>query len=406
VLAHERGDILRAFVDKGDTFARTFLASGTYGFIPGHASAYTQPLYGFVLVPIYWIAGRTWLSVGLGQIAVAIATAWLVYEIGRAVAAHAVGLAASLVTTIHPYLVWHDVHMNREILDELLAAAVVLVVVRSRRLTPARGALLGGLLGLAILGNVRLAALPVLFAAFLVGSRRPARQEVVGALLVLVAAGAVVAPWVVRNRVSVGCFAVTTDARALWKANNPNTYRTLTHGKWIDAVPPIPGAPPSAQDAWQTYERTGRVVPVDECAQASFYQHRVFRYWRDHPGDKLQLAGLSAQMLWQPNVVETQGRPGTGTAIDTLRRTAEPAFMIALYVLAALGALVLPRRFVLLAALLLGYQTLLATIFVGATRYRVPWDFLLGVLAAGALVWALARVRLPAGVVRRPAADR
>ena len=38
-------------------------------------------------------------------------------------------------------------------------------------------------------------------------------------------------PWVVRNRVQVGCFAITTDAHALWKANNINTYKTLADGQ-------------------------------------------------------------------------------------------------------------------------------------------------------------------------------
>ena len=83
VLLHERGTITSAYVDKGSDFARTFLASGTYGFIPGRPSAYTQPLYGFFLVPLYWIFGRSWVVVGLAQIAVAVATALLVYEIGR-----------------------------------------------------------------------------------------------------------------------------------------------------------------------------------------------------------------------------------------------------------------------------------------------------------------------------------
>ena len=44
-LLHERGAILASFTDKGDNFAQTYLATGTYGFIPGHPSAYTQPLY-------------------------------------------------------------------------------------------------------------------------------------------------------------------------------------------------------------------------------------------------------------------------------------------------------------------------------------------------------------------------
>ena len=34
---------------------------------------------------------------------------------------------AALLTTLHPYVVWHDVHMNREILDQLLAVAAVLL---------------------------------------------------------------------------------------------------------------------------------------------------------------------------------------------------------------------------------------------------------------------------------------
>ena len=35
--------------------------------------------------------------------------------------------------------------------------------------------------------------------------------------------------------------------------------------------------------------------------------------------------------------------------------------------------------------MLLGYNTLVAMVFAGATRYRVPWDFLLAILAAFAL---------------------
>ena len=53
-----------AFAEKSDDFARTFVDTGTFGFIPGEPSAYTQPLYGFFLIPVYWIAGRHWWSLG------------------------------------------------------------------------------------------------------------------------------------------------------------------------------------------------------------------------------------------------------------------------------------------------------------------------------------------------------
>ena len=112
-LLHERGAILASFTDKGDDFARTFLATGTYGFIPGHPSAYTQPLYGWFLIPLYWIFGRHWEVVGIAQICVAVATTLIVWHIGRRWLTPTVGLIAGLIVAVHPYLVWHDVHMNR-----------------------------------------------------------------------------------------------------------------------------------------------------------------------------------------------------------------------------------------------------------------------------------------------------
>jgi hypothetical protein len=67
--------------------------------------------------------------------------------------------------------------------------------------------------------------------------------------------------------------------------------------------------------------------------------------------------------------------------------------MIPLYLLAVGGLFLVPRFLAALTVLLLGYQTLVAMLFVGETRYRVPWDFLLALLAATALVEALRRVR-------------
>ncbi|HXG77435.1 MAG TPA: glycosyltransferase family 39 protein [Gaiellaceae bacterium] len=386
-LLYERDDILAGFTDKSDDFAQTFLESGTYGFIPDVPSAYTQPLYGFFLIPVYWIAERSWLAVGVAHIAVAIVTAWLVFEIGSRIASRRVGLVAALLTTLHPYLVWHDVHLNRELLDHLLAASLVLLVLalaehgRSLELAAA----LGLVLGLAILGNARLLLLPFVLAAWLLVHLGFGGRTLALLGTMLVAAAATLAPWVVRNELSVGCPALTTDARALWKANNLNTYDVLDRGGWIDDVPPIPGAPPSPQDAGAIYEETGRVVRVDECAQMDFYRDRVLEFWREHPHEKLRLAGQAARLLWQPNVLETEGRPGAGTWQDAARSTVEPAFMVALYALALVGLFVLPRAFGTLALLLLAYQTLVAMVFVGATRYRVPWDFLLALLAAGGL---------------------
>src|SRR5581483_8338582 len=196
ILLYERGSILAAFTEKSDDFAQTFVASGTFGFIPGHPSAWTQPLYAFFLIPIYWIFGRTWWAVGGAQILVALGTALLVYAIGRRFVSERAGVLAAVVATLNPYLVWHDVHLNREILDQLLGAALVLLTLLcAERRSPRLAAALGLVLGLAILSNTRLIFLPIVVCAFLLWRARAWRPVVVA----LVVCALPLAAWAGRN---------------------------------------------------------------------------------------------------------------------------------------------------------------------------------------------------------------
>ncbi len=395
VLLFERGDILASFTEKSDDFARTFVESGTYGFIPGVPSAYTQPLYGFFLIPFYALDGRHWLVVGLVQTALAAATALMVYAIARHWLDRGVALGAALVTTLNPYLIWHDVHVNREIVDQLLAAALVLLaLVAARRGTARWAAAVGAVAGLAILGNSRLVLAPLVLVAYLAWQLGVSRRTAALALALVAAAALVVAPWVVRNRVQVGCFALTTDARAMWKANNPLTDDTLEAGRWIDAVPRIPGSPPTPEDVGVVYSRTGRVIRLDECEQMHYYQDRVLDFWRDHPGEKAELAARGAGMLWDPRVTRTVENPGAGTWVDRVRAWPAGVYFGTIFAAALAGLRFAPRAFSVLALALLAYQTLFAMLFVGATRYRAPWDFLLvllGVSFVGAVVAARKR---------------
>jgi 4-amino-4-deoxy-L-arabinose transferase-like glycosyltransferase len=397
VLLYERGDILSSFTEKGDDFARTFVDTGTFGFVPGEPSAWIQPLYAFFLVPVYWIFGRHWETVGLVQIAVAAGTALIVYETGRRFISSRAGLVAALIATLNPYLVWHDVHLNREILDTALAAAIVfLTLLASERMARHRAALaavVGLTLGLAILGNTRLVFLPLVVAGFLVWQTRAWSSA---ALCVGVCALTLL-PWAVRNDVSVGCFTLTTDTKALWKANNDATYATLAAGKWIDDVPNLPGAPYTPEEAATLYYRDGQRVHIDECAQMSLYRREVLDFWRDEPGEKAKLSGQAVRMLWDPRVLKTEGRPGAGQAVDQARTWVQPLYEIPLYVLALVGLFLVPRRVAVLIVALLLYQTLAALGFAGATRYRVPWDFTLALAASAAVVqladWLSGRVR-------------
>jgi 4-amino-4-deoxy-L-arabinose transferase-like glycosyltransferase len=389
VLAVERGAILTAFVEKSDRFARTFVASGTYGFVPGEPSAYTQPLYGWFLIPLYWIFSRNWAVVGIAQIVVAACTATIVLWTGRKFLGPRAGLLAAVMATLNPYLIWHDVHVNREILDQLVAAAAfALTLLAARYGTLLYAAALGAVLGLAILGNSRLAVLPLALAAYVVWHQRRRMLALAGVLIGVTIL--VIAPWAIRNRVQVGCWAITTDAHALWKANNINTYRTLAAGKWIDDVPPLAGAPVQTPE-YETaiYEDSGRILHIDECAQMRLYQHATIEFWKKHPGEKVRLAAQATRMLWQPQQTRTEGGPKS----STLKAWSEAVWTIPLYILAAIGLFVVARSFAALALIFLLYNTLAAWVFAGATRYRVSFDFVLALLAGAAIDRALSKWR-------------
>ncbi|HSJ94043.1 MAG TPA: glycosyltransferase family 39 protein [Gaiellaceae bacterium] len=399
VLLRERETILEEFVDKSDRFATTLVDHGTFGFLPDVPSAYTQPLYGWFLAAIYFPFGRSWLAVGIVQILVAVATALVVLEIGRRLGSTNVGVVAALLTTLHPYVVWHDVHANREILDGfLLALLTLLALVAYERATTGMAAVTGVVAGLAILSNARLVLLPLVVGVY-VAWRVPGGLRALFTIgLVVASAAVVVAPWVVRNEVQVGCYALTTDTRALWKANNLNTRETLDRGGWIDDVPEFPGAPPWPELA-ADLTLADQPTTVDECAQMRLYRERVIDFWREHPQEKGRLAVQATRMLWNPFPHESDSS-GSSFA-RTARRTVEPGFVILLYAMAAAGLLVAPRRFVALAVLLLAYNTAAAMVFAGTTRYRVPWDFLLALLGAFALAAIWRRYVAPRRRARR-----
>jgi 4-amino-4-deoxy-L-arabinose transferase-like glycosyltransferase len=204
----------------------------------------------------------------------------LVYEIGRRVLGPRAGLVGAAIATLNPYLIWHDMHINREIVDQVCSAALVLLtLVVAKRPSAKLATLLGAVTGLSILGNTRLVGVPIICAAYLAFRLPRARASALVCGFVLVGAGVVVAPWLVRNKQDVGCWAITTDGRAMWKANNPRTYGLLSSGQWIDNIGQHPPRPPSrASDAGRgtrPLRRThGRVkLHPDECLEMTFYEN-------------------------------------------------------------------------------------------------------------------------------------
>jgi hypothetical protein len=228
------------------------------------------------------------------------------------------------------------------------------------------------------------------------------------ALAVPVVAAIVLAPWVVRNKVEVGCFAITTDARALWKANDLFTYPILSKGGWIDNVAdrhdipershsPIPDTWRNPQEAGDIYVAHHRTIEVDECMQQGHYEHLVLQFWEKHPGAKAKLMVQATRMLWSPRL-GAENNPGSSSA----RKIVEPLYVVPLYLLALVGLFFVPAQIRALGLIFIGYETLAAWVFAGTTRYRVPWDFVLALLAAA----TIERVPFPRAPFRRPLSQK
>ena len=233
--------------------------------------------------------------------------------------------------------------------------------------------------------------LPLVLAPYVAWRVLPRGRAVATALVVVLGAVLVVAPWVVRNDVVIGCPTITTDTRALWKANNPATYDVLARGGWIDDVPDLPGVPPWPERAAEISVEAARAV--DECAQAAFYRDEVLRLLarrarREGAPRRSRRSGCSGR----PSLSVAADESGQQGLAGFAQRTVEPVYVVLLYLFALWGAFIAPRRFVVLAALLLGLNTVMAMVFAGTVRYRVPWDFVLALLAAFALerAWLLA----------------
>ncbi len=265
-----------AAAEKSDAWRQVFLRLGHVRLPAGRRRRpTTQPLYGLFLIPVYWVAGRHWWSRRAGPDRSSRSRRRsLVYEIGRRFVSPRAGLIAALIATLQPYLVWHDVHGNREILDQLLGAAAF-GLLRSSRRAP-YGWPRGGARRRAAASRssrtrasscCRLCSPPTCSGEAPAGGRRSLAPVVAG--LVLLPVG--------RAQQGTGRLLHDHDRRAgALEGQQPRDLPTPSRaGSWIDDVPdipermvdPVPDKWRTPQEAGVIYTNNGHRIHLDECAQ-------------------------------------------------------------------------------------------------------------------------------------------
>jgi 4-amino-4-deoxy-L-arabinose transferase-like glycosyltransferase len=177
----------------------------------------------------------------------------------RVTRSQGIALAAGLIAAADPMLFGSDGALMSETLFTLLGTGVALLLLGERRLAPIAAA--GATLGFAILTRGD----GVLLVPFVVVPLLWRRWRDIA--LVVAVAGAVVAPWIVRNYARFDRVVLSTNVGALVSgANCPESYAGAYVGSW-------------------SFECAYRIDLVgDEAVDADRLRDQGVRYARDHAG--------------------------------------------------------------------------------------------------------------------------
>ena len=356
----------------------------------GHPPLWVLVLGSFSFLGFTSVTAHQMVGVLTGTVGV-VAMAWAGHQFGRALGLRHVGTVAAGVAAVHAGFWLNDGLVMSESLVVPVTAVLLGVAVRTGR-TPSLGnvVLLGVVGGLAALTRAELVlALPVLALPILIrpagaGSGESTAARLRSYVVVGLVAAAVMAPWVARN--------LTVFDEPVWLSNGTGilmaqtncdaTYYGDKQGAWrFECALPQPLGPDgrATDESVRDIEYRQRGLDYLGDHRARFVTHvvpkRVGRYW----GVYAPIGQLQADIL-------VEGRSFRLSVLGLVQ-------FAAITVLAVVGGREVRRRHgpLLLLVTLPAVGTLVAALTMGATRYRVPAEVALVLLASV----TLAAVRQP-----------
>jgi peptidoglycan/LPS O-acetylase OafA/YrhL len=378
---HEQANLLAA----GKGFAEPFIYATNGHVVP---TAIHPPLFSLVLSIPSFLGFQSFLAHKLMSCLIGTALVVAIGVLGRRIGGDRVGLIAAGAAAVYPNL-WA---IDGILLPEgLFALSVVLVVLATYRFLDrpgvGRAALLGGLLGLALLVRgeaIFLLATIALIVAIVIRGR--GWRSTMGLLAAIGATTLlVVSPWLIRNetRFERPVYFSTNSGDVLSQSNCDDTYYGPTIGYW-------------------SY-RCSADIPTtgDESEQSNQRTHTAIDYIRDHRSRVPVVVAARVGRLWDVYQPITNTKLSTIEGRDINVSRAGLAMYAVLVPFALLGFVVLrrrrrPRLSPLLAPVLMVTITAMTT--YGEIRFRAAAEGTIVILAALA-VDALLRRRRAADVV-------
>ena len=332
--------------------------------------SFRPPLLPAVLAGLYGTLGHHYWVGRAVLAAVGAATCIVVMAIARRVFGRPTDVVAGLLAAVHPKLIYYSGTLVTETpCTYLLAVAVALLLAgwqAERAWWPWVAA--GVALGLTTLTRSSALLVPPVVVLWLLAVRANRRRALAEGGLVLLAFVLTMTPWWLHNAAVHGRFiaATTEGGYTLWVTNNE---RADGGGRCFFPEPP------------------GDFDGLTEAEIDRLFWRKGTDYIRAHPGHFLRLAGAKFVRFWRlwPHA-EHVGRATAAIGGATFI----PLLLLAIY-----GTVRSRERWrpVLLFFALFGYYTALHMVFMAITRYRVPLEPYLIVLAGHGLVTLTGRGR-------------
>ena len=359
-----------------------------------YPTAFVPPGLPFVLSLLYRMVGHSFLSAVLLMTVFGAMVPPLVRQLGRAIFGPVVGRTAGWLAVVHPLLVFFSAYVMTEPLFSVLLLVALLASVSWAKTPRARRALgVGFLWGLAVLTRPTALPLPFVVAVwvwvplgFMLSPGERLRQ------LALVFAGVVlvVAPWTIRNAVTLKAFipVTTGGGRSLLDSNNALV--------WTD--PALKGGAIAvlSTEPWAT--RFVGLSEVELDRKAGLEARAFLRdHWREWPG--AALAKVRRLWRWNATAANTgdwftgrQGLSGLLRAIDPLVIWSALMWPLALWGVWRTWRGT-RRYFQLLPLHVVAMVTLGTMVYWGALRLRVPVEPLVLLYAAAGIADLFWRAR-------------
>lgn len=347
-------------------------------------TAIRPPGFPLLLAGVFAVSGDSVGAARAVQALLGVVVVLLIALITREIWGERTALVAGGLAAVFPPFIVVGATLFSEPLFVALLLAAVLAALRWRARPARRLIVAGGLLvGLAILtrANGAVILIPLLFAFWQPHAWRE-RSAYMAPALFLACAAVVIAPWTVRNAITMDAFVPVSDQDGYTLVGTYNDTARDLGGAWV----------PASLD-----ERLRRFIEQrrhwNEVKLGSALRSEARQYALDHPGYVLTVAKHNTLQLfslsWEDEKIGQRVGAGLGKNWAALTALGFYPFLA----LALLGLLVrawrpAPVWFWAIPVLLL------SVIMVAASsRFRAPIDPFLLMLAAGASVWLFDRLR-------------